>query len=222
MPIPRQDPTTTFLREVDEALQQERLLAIWHRYKWLLLAAILGMLLVIAGMQGWQAWQRHQERTLADRWYAYTQLNSDAARHTELNKLLVDSKSGIRALTVYQQADLAKTPAEKDKAYALIYNGNFPVWLQDMARLNAAIALLSSNEAAAKSHLEILSQSKDATFLTPAYAPAMELLAMLAQKQGDATTARNYTEKLLQTPGLPADIRQRALMRLGALSTLPH
>lgn len=219
---PTQDPTVTFLREVDEAMQQERLLALWHRYKWFLLAGVLGLLLVVAGVQGWQAWQRHQERTLADRWYAYTQLDGDSARRTELANLLVRSKSGIRALAVYQQADLAPTPAEKARAYALVYNGNFPLWLRDMARLNAALALLSADEAAAKSQLEILAQSKDGAYPSPAFAPAMELLAMLAQKQGDTATARNYTEKLLATPGLPADMRQRALMRLGALSTLPR
>lgn len=217
---PAPDAATAFLREVDEALQQERLLALWHRSKWFILAGALGLIVAVAAMQAWGAWQQHRARTLAAQWYAFSQLNSDAARAKQLPEILANSTGGTRALAAYTQAQMATTPAEKAKSYALVYNGNFPQWLKDIARLNAAIALAESDPTAAKSQLEILTQVNPEKTPGPAYAPALELLALMAQKQGDETTARGYTEKLLQVPGLPADMHQRALQRLGALSTL--
>ena len=82
---------------------------------------------------------------------------------------------------------------------------------------NAAIALLESNPVEARTQLEMLTQNNSKQLASPAYTPALELLALLSQQAGDVKSARGYTETLLQQPGLPADMRQRALQRYGSL-----
>jgi|GEM_PF-5579317 len=214
------DPTSAFLREVDEALHQERLLAIWHRSKWFIMGAVLVLLLAVSGLQAFHAWQRHQDRTMAAQWYDFTQLNSDAAREKALPQLIAETHGGTRALAAYAQASLAKTPEEKAKAYAIVYNGTYPQWVKDIAKLNAALALSASNPQQAESLLQELTQADPTVTPSPAYPAALEMLTLMAMQRGDTTTATGYNQRLLHLPGLPATARQRAMVRMGALSTL--
>ncbi len=216
---PAPDTATKFLREVDEALQQERLLAVWHNTKWFLLAAVVLLVLAVAGQQAWQSWQEHKSRTMANQWYAFSRINSDSLRTEKLPELLTNTSGGTHALAVYTQAAMQHTPAEKAKAYRQVTNSkSAPQWLKDLARLNIAIAQIEANPAEAKAELELLTQSNGTQIPTPAYAPALELLAIMAQQSGDIVTAKGYTANLLQQDGIPSDMRQRALQRLGMLS----
>ncbi len=215
---PAPDTTTAFLREVDEAMQQERLLAVWHNTKWFILAAVVMLVLAVAGQQAWNAWEKHQSRTMAAQWYAFSTSKDTAGKQAELTELLQTTDNGTRALAIYQLAAMQHTPEEKAKAYnQLVNDTSAPQWLRDISRLNAAIALIGSNPAAAKAQLEILAQTNMENIPSPAYTPALELLALLAQQANDVASAKGYTLKLLQQPGLPSDMRQRALQRLGAL-----
>ena len=215
---PAPDATTAFLREVDEALQQEKLLAVWHNSKWFILAAVILLILSVAGQQVWVWWQQHQARTMADRWYAFSQLKTDSERLHALPAVLHNTTGGTRALGIYKQAAMQHTPEEKAKAYMMLVNdATMPQWLRDFARLNAAIALLESKPAESRTQLEVLTQTNPKKLASPAYAPALELLALMSQQAGDSKAARGYTETLLNQPGLPADMRQRALQRMGSL-----
>lgn len=212
------DTTTAFLREVDEALQQEKLLAVWHKTKWFLLAAVIMLLLAIAGQQAWMSWKQHQARTMAEKWYAYSVLTKDSERQKQLPEVLQATAGGTHALAVYALANMQHTPEEKAKAYQQVMKDSaVPDWMRDLARLNAAIALMPSKPADAKAQLELLAQEKAEGTPGPAYAPALELLSLMAQESGDNVAALGYTQKLLEQPGLPSDMRQRALQRFGAL-----
>jgi hypothetical protein len=218
--VSKDDPAAAFFKEVDEALKQEHLLNLWHKYKLWLLAAIALLLLGVAGGEGYKAWKEHQARTMAAEWYAFTQLD-ETAQKAKLPELLTHLKGGYRAMAAFKQADMAATPAEKAKSYALVVkDSGLPQWLRDIARLNTAIVLLGTNDAEAKAQLEVLAQANPDKTPSPAYSPALELLALQAQRLGDDTTARAYTQKLLEQQGLPDDMRARALQRMGALSTL--
>lgn len=216
---PAPDTATKFLREVDEALQQERLLSVWHTTKWYLLAAVVLLILAVAGQQAWLSWKEHKARTMANQWYAFSRITTDSLRAEKLPEILSSSNGGTHALAVYTQAAMQHTPAEKAKAYRQVTNSkSAPAWLKDLARLNIALALIESNPAEAKAELELLTQSNPTEVASPAYAPALELLALMAQQSGDIATAKGYTEKLLQEEAIPSDLRQRALQRLGMLS----
>lgn len=215
---PPQDAATAFLREVDEALHQERLLNLWHKSKWFVLAGVIALVLGVAGKEAWQAWSLHKARTLAAQWYTYSELKTDAEREKFLPSLLNNTSGGTKALAIYAEANMQHDAQAKADVYMkLVNDGRQPSWMRDVARLNAALSLLDAKPAEAKAQLEILSQTTYTDIPGPAYAPALELLALLAQQAGDVASAKGYTMKLLQTPGLPADLRQRALQRIGVL-----
>ncbi|MBI1308983.1 MAG: hypothetical protein GC129_03855 [Proteobacteria bacterium] len=215
------DPTAAFLREVDEALQYDHIMSLWHRYKWLLLAAVIVLLLAVAGSEGYKAWRQHQARAQATRYYAITALNASPARARQLTQFTASAHGGYKALAAFAQAQAAATPQARAAAYQLVaQDSSLPAWLQQMARFNMALAQLGTNNAAAQTNLELLTQQGLES--SPLYPAALEQLSILAMAKGDTVAARGYTEKLLAAPLVAADMRQRALQRLGALSTLPR
>lgn len=219
---PEPDAAAAFLREVDEAMQAEKLQRFWQTNKWFLAGAIVAVLLIVAGYQGYQRYADHQQRALAARWYTYTTLTAQPEREKELAAIATEAKGGYAALAGFTQAEAAATPKEKsalyDKAAA---NTSMPQWLRDVAAFNAAVSLLGTDDTAAQSKLELLTQGNP-NDAGPAYALAMEQLAILAQRQGKSSVARGYAEKLLAMPVLTPDLRQRTLQRLGLLSTLAN
>lgn len=213
----------TFFKEVDDALQQEKLLSFWQTWRWAIVAAVAAVVAATAGWQGLKAYQRHQAQTLAEEYYRWSKLESPQARAQALPQLLEDGQQGYRALAVFAAArEEAKTDAQMaDRTYGKVYNDTRqPQWLRDLARLNAAMALLGKHDTLAQEHLSLLVQVPDAAHAGPLYPAALELLAVLSQRKGDTTAARGYTERLLKLPVLPPDMRQRAARRLGALSTV--
>lgn len=215
----------TFIREVDDALQQEKLLYVWHTYRWPLLLGLALLVVATAGWQGWKAYRHHQTLSLAEQYYTWSQLESEEARAKALPGLLTESRAGYRALAVFAQAhEAARTdPKAADRAYGQVYNDSTqPQWLREVARLNAALVLLGREDTLAQEHLSILAQAPENNPAAggPAYPIALELLGLMAQHKGDVATARGYNQRLLALPNLPADLRQRAQARMGLLSTV--
>lgn len=217
------DAAAAFLREVDEALQYERLMNLWHRYKVAIVAGVAVVLLAVAAGQAWQAYKAHQARTLAERWHAVTAITDEANRKVQVGNFAKTSQGGYKALALFTQAQAAQKPADVAAAYRSVAEDKSQApWLQNLARFNLALTLLGTDDTTAKSQLELLTQEGKQT--TATYAPALEQLSILAQRQGDTLAARGYTEKIVQLDPqtVPPDLRQRALQRLGALSSIAH
>ena len=214
MPLP---DAKVFLREVDEAMQQERLLMLWQRWRWWGLAAVLLSMLGVAGWQGWQAWEAHQLRTFAAR-YATLPDNADAAT---LQALAARAPGGYGALLAMREAKVTTDPQAQAAVYLKLANdGKQAGWVRDTARLAAAMVLLGVDDAGAKTQLELLAQTSDPAATSPLAAPALEQLALLSQRSNDPAAALAYTRRLLDLPGTPEDLRMRAQLRLGLLQPM--
>lgn len=203
-----------FLREVDEAMQQERLLALWQRWRWWGLAGVLLAMLSVASWQGWQAWEAHQLRTFAAR-YATLPENADVVT---LQQLQTRAPGGYGALLAMREAKVTTDPKAQAAVYLKLANdGKQAGWVRDTARLAAAMVLLGVDDAGAKTQLELLAQTSDPAATSPLAAPALEQLALLSQRSNDSAAALAYTRRLLDLPGTPEDLRMRAQLRLGLL-----
>ena len=215
MPLP---DAKVFLREVDEAIQQERLLMLWQRWRWWAVSGLVLAVLGVAGWQGWQAWEAHQLRTFAAR-YATLPENVDVAT---LQQLQARAPGGYVALLSMREAKLTADPKAQAAVYLKLANdGKQAGWVRDTARLAAAMVLLGVDDAGAKTQLELLAQnsdpSSDPAATSPLAAPALEQLALLSQRSNDPAAALAYTRRLLDLPGTPEDLRMRAQLRLGLL-----
>lgn len=224
---PPKDSTAAFFREVDEAMQYEKLEGLWKRYRALIVTGTVAVVAAVAGYQGYGAWKGHQSLALAEQYHAAMTLEGEA-RTKALAEVTAQSGGGYRALAAFEQARSQPETKEgaraADKAYGLVYNDpSQPQWLRSIARLNAALSLLGREDTLAQEHLNLLAQDPgQGVTPLPTYAPALELLSLLAQRQGDTTTARGYLQRLLALADIPADMKQRAQRRMGELSTLGY
>lgn len=213
----------SFLKEVDDALHEERMMKLWLEWRWLIVMVVVGLLLGTAVGQGWKAWQRHQAQAVAEQWYVLSKMKpGDAGYADKLGAMQRVSPPGYNALALYAEADRLQKLPEPDmkgaagKYDAVANDSSMPKWLRDLSTLNAAMALVGTDDAGAKARLDALAANDKGSV----YAAALELSAVLDMKQGDTVAARALTEKLLAVPYIPADMRQRALRRMGDLSTL--
>jgi hypothetical protein len=219
-PATAADPTQAFLREVDDALQQEKLEYVWQTYRLPLMGGVAALVLAVAGWQLWQNSKVSHTAEVANDWYTYQKMsvdNSDAktALRQSIEK---EGTNGYKALAIFAEAETAPDAKTAEAAYARVYTDNAqPLWLRENARLSAAMRLMGTDNAAAQAHFEKLVTYADPREASAAAAVALEQLAVIAISKGDAVSARGYTEKLMQIPYLTADLRQRAEKRLGAL-----
>lgn len=225
---------SAFLREVDDAVQQEKLRAFWQRWRMAIVGGVAAVLILLAVQQGWNAWERHQSRTLAAMWQTASTSTNPAQKRILLNELVKKGDNGYLALAVFELAKetlgdegvTAEKAMAADSLYAKVYNNRgMPQWLRDIARFNAALALIGHNDTLAKEHLQTLAPATNTPGAAPknataVYAPALEALTLMALNAQDNAEARKLTQQLLAQPNLPADMKQRAERRLGALSNL--
>lgn len=211
----------SFIREVNEELRQDRVMAIWTRFgKWLIAAAILVVVLTGAYI----LWDRH-ERAVAnesgDRYLAALDL-ADANKKDEAIKALEAITADgygtypvlarMRIGTIYQSE--GNLP-EALKAYdAVAANGSAPQALRDMADIRAAYILVDTgSQADVRKHAERLSDDSD-----PMRFPAREALGLAAWKAGDVNDAKTFFTELRDDPGTPGGIVARARLMLEVIA----
>src|SRR5690606_28778111 len=148
-----------FLREVDDALQQEKLQFLWESYRVPLVGGIAALLVAVAGWQLWQGAQARQQASVAADWYAAAKISADnsPAKQAMVDSVIANGPDGYRALALFSQARNAPDAAAADKLYAKVYEDKSqPQWVRDLARLNAGMALMGSDNTTAQRHFEEL------------------------------------------------------------------
>ena len=206
-------------REVDEEVRQEKLLGLWKRYG---LYAVVGLVLVIAAIGGWQAyesWRESERREAANR-YAGALERADAepvAALETLEQQATPADDGYGLLAALQAARLRATAGDIEGAVAdweaIRDADDLPRVYRDMAGLLIVQHLF--DEAPAEQLEADLSPLLDpASAVRPA---ALELSALLALREGDLDTARSRLSELTDDSATPLGLRQRATQLLDSL-----
>jgi hypothetical protein len=211
-----------FIREVDEALQRDRLTALWQSYGRLVIAAAVLLVLGVAVYEGWQAWRRSQLQAEAAR-LAAAEATLAAGRAaeaaSELAAVATETGPGFAALARLREAaarDDAGQPAEAVAALESLAAapGADPL-LKDLAVLLAvSLELDSGDPVTLQGRLLPLAEAG-----RPWRSTARELLALLAIRKGETAEARRLLDELAAEAGAPAAQQRRveALRRtLGA------
>ncbi len=213
-----------FIREVDEAVRQDRWLTLWKHYGNYFVGAAAVVVIVVAAGVGWQAWQERQRQEVATRYRAASELlqqDRAAEAAAAFSALAQDTDGGYGVLARLQAAHalgLAGDSAGKlgmleqlagDDAAAKIY--------RELGELLAAQQ--SFGEAAPdnlESQLAALTAEDD-----PWRYSALELSALAALRAGDTARARETLASLVEDPRTPPGLGRRAAELLAALGGPP-
>jgi|DEB0MinimDraft_10_1074344.scaffolds.fasta_scaffold122814_2 hypothetical protein len=137
-------------QEVEQELRRDRLQSLWDRYGILLISGAIGLVLIVASVEIYQAWRTARNEASSARYMALleqTQEASEADRAAAFETFITEEQGGYRVLAQFQ---LAADQAEKGdweaaaRGYeAIAANGQLPIAVRDYANLQAATVSLS-------------------------------------------------------------------------------
>lgn len=208
------------IQEVDEELRHEQYQKLWARYGVHAISVAIAIVLLVAGYEGWSSWQiklRQQEAAQFGAAQALAVAGKTGDAEAALAKLAADSHTGYGLAAAMRRAELlaqAGDTAAAATAYDQIAasTGNSAIY-RDLAVIKGALLEVETGDPA---QLE-----KRLGNLTSAGNPwrieATEILAMVAQKKGDAKRATDLYKQLADDATAPQGVRARAAEMLAVL-----
>jgi hypothetical protein len=198
--------------EVDEEVRRDQLKKLWDRYSIYIIAA---MILIVAAVGGWRAYQYLEGEKAAKAGAAFDQAVelADANKHAEAEAAFADlaakAPSGYRVLSRLRMAAEAANrdaPAAAKMYDEITADRSVGVAEQDLAKIRAAQLLLeTASYANMKERLEAAA-APGATFRHT----ARELLALSAWRANDAAATRQWLEVIANDGETPPSLRSRA------------
>jgi hypothetical protein len=212
----------TFVREVDEALQQDQLLSFWKRYGKLLVAAVIGGLLAFGGYLYWQDRQVAASGVEGETYEKAIRQITDknvGAADKELDALKASDNQGYRASALLTKAIIALDKGDL-KAAAALYgqvatDTNIPKPWRDLALVRQSTVEFDT----AKPDL-IIARLKPLVVKGEAFhGGAGELVAISYLKIGKPDMAKPIFEGIAKDETVPETIRSRAVQISGILGS---
>ena len=207
-------------KEVDEDVRRDQAMALWQRYRWLIVGAVV---LIVGGTAGYNIWREYdsgQRLARGERFEAAADLaqggNYDAAARA-FAKFAEGTGSTYGVLARLREAS-ARAAAGDGKSAVAVYeaisaSGEGEAALRQLASLLAARTLLDDGLIAeAEKRLQPL-----ATAVGPWQHMARELQGVAAVQAGRRDEARQVFTALGEEAGVPNGVKLRAGEMLAAL-----
>ena len=209
------------LREVDEAVRQDELGDLVHRYRW---PVGIGLVLVLAAFGGWLAWSDYREGQLEER--SETLITAfddlDAGRIDQADgdlAALAEGDSSAAAISAkLARAGIALRDSSRRAEAVALYEGvasdaDAPQPYRDLAAIRAVAANFEQMESQA-----VVDRLKGlATPGNPWFGSAGELVAMAYLKQGRENLAGPLFAEIAKDEDVPQTLRSRARQMAGML-----
>lgn len=211
---------TEIFREVDEDVRHDQYMALWQRYRWLLIGAVV---LVVGGTAVGVGWRDHvttQQQDRATRFAGAVAL-ADADRHDDAARAFAAFADDVGAeyAALAQLRAAAALAAAGDGAGAVaLYDrvaddGGVDAVLRDLATILAAQHLLDGGDAAgAEQRVTPLAGGAGAWRHM-----ARELQGLAALHDGRNEDARVIFAELAEQAGVPNGVRSRSTELLATL-----
>ena len=214
------DRGDSFLREVDEAVRQERYKKLWDQYGVYALGLAALIVAGVAAYKGWTYWQEREAQAAGAKFSeALTMLDgADAAKAKDILATLADrGPQGYRVLARFQLAAGEAKAGDIDKAVAdydaLASDSNVDDILRGHATLQAAaLRLDKADYAEMERRLEDLAEGNSAWRFS-----ARELLGLSAYRLNNMREAEKQFSALVGDQGTPPNLRERADMMLALI-----
>jgi hypothetical protein len=219
------DRGDSFLREVDEAVRQERYKKLWDQYGVYALGLAAFIVAGVAAYKGWAYWQERQAQAAGAKFSeALTMLDgADATKAKDVIALLAEEgPPGYRVLARFQLAAAEAKAGDIDKAVAdydaLASDSSVDEILRGHATLQAAALRLDKTDyAEMERRLKDLAEGDSAWRFS-----ARELLGLSAYRLNDMREAEKQFGALVGDQGTPPNLRERADMMLALIVGTPQ
>ena len=205
------DPVQDSLfREIEEDLRHERFAKLWKRYGNYVIAAVIAVVLSVAGFQGWRAYDIATRQSDGERFAEALTLAGDKQTQAAAEAfagLAADATAGYALLARFQEAALLAKRGGPATAYAdLARDPGVDAVYRDLAVILGAFHEMNGPGAGDLS-ARLAPLTADGN---PWRHSAKELTAVLAARAGDRTKARALFTALAADATAPQGIRARA------------
>ncbi|HVV78219.1 MAG TPA: tetratricopeptide repeat protein [Pseudolabrys sp.] len=198
-------------QEVDEEVRREQLKKLWDRYGIVVIAAVVLIIVGVAGYRGYEYWLAKQAAEAGAKFEQAVTL-SEQDKHGEAQaafaKIATEAPAGYRVLArLRAAAELGKTdPKAAVDAYdAVAADRSVGRGFQDAAALRAGMLLVDTAPFdELRRRLEPLTEPT-----RPFRHTAREMLALSAWRNGDAAAAKKYIDQASDDAETPAGVRSR-------------
>lgn len=215
---------TDIFDEVEENIRQERFAQLFKRYG---LLALLVVVLVLAGVGGWQAyeyWQRQQAASFGEELDAGTELlakNDLAGAEAKFTALIAKASPGYKAAALMERAGARVAQGDNENALKdldeAVKVAPEPT-MKDLARLKAALVAADFQDFKTLEP-RLTKMIEDAG---PFQFQARELLGMEALEAGEPEKAREQFDFLTLALEAPEGVRERAGVALAVIGPKPQ
>lgn len=209
-----------FIREVDEAVRQDRLMAVWKQYGTYIVGASLAVVVGVAASVGWQNYQESQRAGHARAMAEATALLAEdkpAEAAAAFKALADDVGGGVAVVARLRAAGAEKEAGSPEAKLGLLEDLSDN---QDASSVYRRLAdLLVRQEAFNDSDADALIDELDQAAApdNPWRSSLIELKAIAQMKAGRVDEARATLETLLESETTPDNMQRRAAELLRAL-----
>lgn len=208
-------------REIDDELRRESLLQLWSRYSRHIIAAVMVLALIAAGIFAWRQHVASERLAQANRYSAALALARQGKQQeaATLFSELAKEGGGYGIAAAFQQAALLAKAGDRQGAIAaydhLAASSSIGPEYRDLAVLLAVMyGLPDGDPQQAVERLAPLTQEGK-----PWRASALDLTAAAKLKAGDRGGALDIYQKLADDLAAPRDLRARAAEMAAALKS---
>ena len=202
--------------EVDAELRRDRWQALWDRYGLLVIGGAVGIVLLVAIVVGYRAFQQSQNEAASLRYEALLQQieeEGSAAKFELLNSFALEETNGYGVLrwgagTAAENGDFTTALAGFD---ALAARGDLAAPMRDYARLQAAIVLVNQKASADDIAARLARLFDEGNALRPI---ARDILALAYFTKDAPLKARELYAEQLADPDATPFSKQRAQIML--------
>jgi hypothetical protein len=199
------------LREVDEELRRDRMRDLWRRYGPILIAAAVGVVLIVAVSEGWNWYQNSNSAGSSDKLYAALDAADGgdlAAAQTALDDLAATGTGQYPLLAQFKDAAIqAKqgNTAEAVSMYDNIVNTAPDQRVRELAMVLGAMILVDTGTQADVEGRVGSINTED----NPLRNSAREAIGLAQFKAGDLLGARTTFQAVIDDPLAPQQMVQR-------------
>lgn len=209
----------TLIREVDEELRRDRVRKLWRQTGPYVIGGAVLVVLVVAGYEGWNWWQKTQSAKSSDQFYAASVVadgKDAAAAKKALDDLIAQGSGAYPMLAQFREAALLAQNGKTDDAvaaYDALSTSIANTHLRELALVLAADLLIDKGDVAAV-------EQRVGGLMTPASPmrdSAREAMALTQYKAGKLDDAMANFQAILDDPQSSRDMQGAVQIYLAQL-----